>query len=42
MKHFKTLAMASAIGMLTAVQVQAATEWNVSLWGKLPRIHRPR
>ncbi|MBN3561111.1 C4-dicarboxylate TRAP transporter substrate-binding protein [Aliamphritea spongicola] len=34
MKHFKTLAMASAIGMLTAVQVQAATEWNVSLWGK--------
>ncbi|WP_271274479.1 TRAP transporter substrate-binding protein DctP [Aliamphritea hakodatensis] len=34
MKHFKTLAMASAIGLLTAAQVQAATEWNVSLWGK--------
>lgn len=34
MKHFKTLAMASAIGLLTASQVQAATEWNVSLWGK--------
>ncbi|WP_261840779.1 C4-dicarboxylate TRAP transporter substrate-binding protein [Aliamphritea ceti] len=34
MKHFKTLAMASAIGLITASQVQAATEWNVSLWGK--------